>query len=382
MTGFQPKRGLLPTPSKFAALVLLGWLLAACGGGSAAPSATNTTSPTAVGEATLAPTPTRTQAEATPASTLAATATAAPIPPSPTATEAASATGPGSGAAAGNAETSGPATQAELAAAIAASRNAKRDVTYCTVDGVDLKMDIYLPKNGTLPTPLAVFIHGGGWTEGDKRGGDGYHDFAALLEAGYSVASLNYRLAPDYTFPAMIDDVKCAIRSFRANAKDYGIDPNRIGVWGISAGSHLGLLIALTDPSAGFDVGQYLDQSSRIEAMVDMSGPSDLTVDFSPIATAKKGVAFGSFDLAKASPITYVSSAAPPILIFQGEKDTVVPLNSGQAQELYDKLTAVGATTQMVVVKGGPHLLTAPDQTPTRAEITQMLVDWFDKYVK
>ncbi len=290
-------------------------------------------------------------------------------------------TTPGAGDTTGNAETSGVATQAEIAALVAASRAPRRDVTYCTVDGVDLKMDVFFPKNATGTVPLAVFIHGGGWSSGGKRGADGVQDMPALLNAGYAVASLDYRLAPAYVFPAMIEDVKCAIRSLRANASDYHIDPNRIGVWGISAGSHLALLVALSDPSAGFDVGQYLDQSSRVKAIVDRSGPGDLTIDFSPTFVSKKG-GFDGFDLAKASPVTYVSSDDPPVLIIQGDQDVVVPIDSGEAQELYDKLLAAGVTTEMVVVKGGPHLLSAPAQMPPRDQLTQMLVDWFDKYVK
>src|SRR5262245_6137695 len=127
------------------------------------------------------------------------------------------------------------------------AREVQRDVTYCTVDGVELKMDIYFPKNSTGATPLVIFIHGGGWSKGDKARGHGLTEFPPLLAAGFTVASLNYRLAPEYQFPAMLEDVKCAVRSFRAHASEYNIDPNRIGVWGTSAGAHLASMIGLTD---------------------------------------------------------------------------------------------------------------------------------------
>ena len=275
-----------------------------------------------------------------------------------------------------------PATRQQLAEVIAHARTAKRDITYCTVDGVDLKMDMYFPKGTTGITPLAVFIHGGGWSKGDKSAGAGVADYPSLLDAGFTVASLDYRLAPQYKFPAMIEDVKCAIRSLRANANQYNIDPDRIGVWGLSAGSHLSILIGVTDQSAGFDVGQYLDQSSRVKAVVDMSGPASLGMNFSPAFVKARDEVFGNYDLAKASPVTYVSPDDPPFLIIQGDKDIVVPIASGQAQELYDKLTSAGVPAQMVVVKGGPHTLDAPNESPSRAELTKMIVDFFGRNLK
>lgn len=265
---------------------------------------------------------------------------------------------------------------------LATARNAQRDITYCTVNGVDLKMDIYSPKNANGTTPLVVFIHGGGWSSGDKGRGHGMTEFPALLSAGFTVASLNYRLAPEYEFPAMLEDVKCAIRSFRANADKYNIDPDRIGVWGESAGAHLANMIGLTDESAGFDVGEYLDQSSRVKVVIDMSGPADLTVDFSQAFIEAKNNAFVGYDLVKASPITHITSDDPPFLILQGDADPVVPIGSGQAQKLYDGLTAVGVQAQLVIVTNGNHTLNAPNQTPSREELTSMIVDFFSEHLK
>ena len=265
---------------------------------------------------------------------------------------------------------------------IAQARDAQRDVTYCTVDGVELKMDIYFPKNESGVTPLTIYIHGGGWSRGDKNAKVGMTDVPALLDAGFTVASLNYRLAPEYKFPAMLEDVKCAIRSFRANADQYHIDPDKIGLWCESAGGHLCSMIGLTDKSAGFDVGQYLDQPSRVQVVIDMSGPTDLTVDFSPTFVELEDDVYHGYDMAKASPITYITSDDPPFLILQGDKDFVVPIGSGQAQKLFDGLIAAGVEAQMVIVKNGNHLLDAPDQTPSRAELTQMIVQFFEQHLK
>jgi acetyl esterase/lipase len=274
------------------------------------------------------------------------------------------------------------ATDEELAEVLTHTSGFLQDVTYCTIDGVELKMDVYLPEGTTGKLPLAVFIHGGGWSTGDKRAAAAASDFPALLDAGFAVASLAYRLAPEYKSPAMIVDVKCAFRSLRANAETYGVDPERIGVWGMSAGANLSMMVAVTDTSAGFDVGQYLDQSSRVKAVVDMSGPVDLTVDFSPTFVGLKEQVFAGIDLAKASPITYITPDDPPFLIMQGERDRIVPASSGQAKALRDKLAATGVPVEVVLVQGGSHTLDAAGQQPRREELTQMIVKFFMQYVK
>ncbi len=255
-----------------------------------------------------------------------------------------------------------------------------RDITYCTANNVDLKMDLYFPKLLNGPMPIVVYVHGGGWTSGDKRDGAGALDFPALLDAGFIVGAVNYRLAPQAQFPAMIEDVKCAIRFLRANASQYNINPNEIGAWGGSAGGHLVSLLGVTDQSAGFDVGQYLDQSSRVQAVVDMFGPADLTTGFSKAYANMRDMVFGTFDLAKASPVTYITADDPPFLILQGDADKTVPLS--QSQEFYDKLTAAGVQAQLVIVHGGPHGLNSPTETPSRSELTQMIVNFFSQHLK
>ncbi|MGA7925868.1 MAG: alpha/beta hydrolase, partial [Candidatus Sulfotelmatobacter sp.] len=125
------------------------------------------------------------------------------------------------------------------------------DVQYCTGGGSPLLMDVFIPKNrnGT-PTPAVLWIHGGGWERGDKNGNSGAQ---FLANGGFVTASLSYRLSGDSPFPAAIEDCKCAIRFLRASALKYGIDPDRIGVAGSSAGGHLAELVATADQSAGFE---------------------------------------------------------------------------------------------------------------------------------
>ncbi len=178
----------------------------------------------------------------------------------------------------------------------------------------------------------------------------------------------------------MIEDVKCAMRSLRAHAADYHINPQEIGVWGGSAGGHLVSLLGTCDASAGFDVGQYLDRSSRVQAVVDMFGPADLTVAFSEAYLKLQEEVFGSFDLARASPVSCVTPDDPPFLILQGDADTTVPLS--QSQELYDRLIASGVGAQLVVVRDGPHGLNSPYEYPSREDLTALIVQFFEEHLK
>jgi len=264
----------------------------------------------------------------------------------------------------------------------------ERDVTYCTADGVQLKMDIYYPGIDEKPQPVLVYVHGGGWTKGDKGAGAGSLDIRELAKRGYFVAAINYRLAPQYKFPAQIEDVKCAVRFLRASASMYGIDAERIGAWGGSAGGHLVSLLGVTDTSAGLEgSGGYADESSRVQAVVDLFGPADLTQVFSGANPQILQQVFGVVGsdaeiLRRASPVTYVTSDDPPFLIMHGEKDTLVPLS--QSQELYDVLVAAHVPATLVVVKNAGHgFAPAGGRTsPSRVEITKMIADFFDQHIR
>lgn len=263
-----------------------------------------------------------------------------------------------------------------------------RDITYCTADGVPLKMDIYYPTNANSPASVAMYVHGGGWTSGDKSQGAGTRDISELVSRGYLVTAINYRLAPQYQFPAQIEDCKCAVRFLRANAAQYNLDPNRIGVWGSSAGGHLVALLGLTDESAGFEgSGDYADQSSRVQAVVDMFGPTDLTQLFNGANPRLLEQVFGTSDrhseaIQRASPVTWVTSDDPPFLMLHGELDDLVP--PSQSQILYDRLVAASVPATLVFVENAGHGF-APvggSTSPTRQELTRMIADFFDRYLK
>jgi acetyl esterase/lipase len=260
---------------------------------------------------------------------------------------------------------------------------ARRDVVYCAPGGVPLKLDLYAPaKPASGPLPAVLFVHGGSWSGGDKAGSEGVLETADLLERGYLVAAINYRLFPEYTFPAPIHDVKCAVRYLRANAAALGIDPQRIGAWGTSAGGMLVSLLGTTDRGAGLEGdGGYADQSSRVQAVADLFGRADLA----PVPQTRPDLlpVFGGPDnLALYSPVTYVSADDPPFLIVHGDDDTVVPPEL--SQEFFERLRSAGVPAELLRVAHAGHGLgstTAPT-VPARAEITPRIGDFFARTLR
>ena len=225
-------------------------------------------------------------------------------------------------------------------------------------------MDVYFPDSGG-PWPAIVYVHGGSWMHGDKSEA---RMFASLMTAqGYLVVSVNYRLYPAAQFPAMIQDVKCAVRSLRANAVQYNLDPNRIGAVGVSA---------------GWDVGEYLDQSSRVRAVIAMAGVMDLSRNF-PNADieAMKRIGFGEYNVVEASPISHVTPDDPPFLLIHGDRDELVPVE--QSQLMYDRLVQENVPAQLVIVQNARHSFTAPGgTTPTIPEVNQMILDFLLQHLQ
>ena len=256
------------------------------------------------------------------------------------------------------------------------------DVSYCSPDGLPQKMDIYFPKTGG-PWPVFLYVHGGGWDKGDKAEGAGWN---YLNNKGYLVVSVNYRLAAyNIKFPAMIEDVKCAVRYLRAHAMEYNLDPKRIGALGASAGGHLVALLGTSDQSAGWDVGEYPDQSSRVQAVVAEAVFSDFTKALPNSIAMAIYFALGELPgtttpvLTAASPAAYVTPDDPPFLILHGEKDGYAPVE--QAQTLDAKLKAAGVSSTLIIVKGGEHSLNSSDGSPTvptQEEIGQAILDFLN----
>ena len=253
-------------------------------------------------------------------------------------------------------------------------------MTYCTADNLPQTMDVYFPEAGG-PWPVLVYVHGGAWMHGDKSE-------AAMFARGmtsqeYLVVSINYSLYPAGRYPAMIQDVKCAIRALRANAANYNLDPNRLGVMGVSAGGHLVSLVGTSDESAGTDVGEYLGQSSRVQAVVAMAPVTDLTRSF-PNADIElmRQVGFGEDNIVEASPVSHVTPDDPPFLLIHGDRDDLVPVE--QSQLMFDRLVQAGVPAQLIIVRNAGHSMTSTGgtATPTLAEINQSISEFLARYLK
>ncbi len=267
-----------------------------------------------------------------------------------------------------------------------------KDVEYGP-HGVGNRLDLYLPPKADAPTPLVIWIHGGGWEAGNKDNPPGL----GLLKKGYALASLNYRLSQEAKFPAQIEDCKAAIRFLRANAKKYNLDPDHFGVWGESAGGHLVALLGTTGAVKELEGdGPNKNESSAVQAVVDWFGPTDMLqmkaqadaqtdVKFAFDANAANsavGKLFGGpvqehKELAeKANPIHYVTKDAAPFLIMHGDKDPLVPL--AQSKILDEALKAAKVESTLVVVEGAGH--GGPGfGTP---ENLQKIQDFFDAHLK
>ena len=253
-------------------------------------------------------------------------------------------------------------------------------ITYAVAPGYrPLQLDVWVPASRSAP-PLVVWIHGGGWMFGDRR----YLPetlrpnqlFEELVAAGLAVATIDYRHALEAHFPAQLHDAKAAIRYLRAHADVLGIDTTKIGVWGESAGGHLAALVGLTGQHAALEgaIG-VLHQSSAVDAVVNWYGVADLALQpregRTPEIMAKlppemltppeELLAGGNDDhtLAVASPISYVTPAAPPFLLVHGTTDTVVPY--GQSEVLTKALSDVGVSAELVAIEGADHIFRGHD---------------------
>lgn len=225
------------------------------------------------------------------------------------------------------------------------------DLEYAKVDRQSLKLDLFLPKTSKTKPPLLVWIHGGGWTKGSKTQFN--PAFLRLTAEGFATASIDYRLTGLNSHPKQIHDCKGAVRWLRANADKYGYDAKRIAVGGGSAGGHLALLLGLSGGVKELEgtVGGNLDQSSKIHAIVDLFGPSELDL------FAKEFKQFGynkTPELLKyASPLTYLGNDDPPVIIFYGDQDKVVP--PSQNEEVHKRYQKAGLDSSIHLIKGAGH---------------------------
>jgi acetyl esterase/lipase len=252
----------------------------------------------------------------------------------------------------------------------------KTTVTYCAGGGVAQTLDVYEPDPlPSAPVPVVVYVHGGGWVQGDSAltSGSLVAQVAQAVDArGWVFVSIDYRLAPRFRWPAQIDDASCAVRFLRAARAALHINPAAIGVMGDSAGGQIVSLLGLTGGNA-------------VHAVVDLYGPADLTTTdwaHAPLIQVYAPQAFGTVlgpgtpstpsteALVAASPVTYVRPHAPPFLIIQGDDDTVVPPD--QSVELAGRLQAAGDSATLVMVSHAQHGLLPVPGGPVTPSVPQL----------
>ena len=237
-----------------------------------------------------------------------------------------------------------------------------KDITYALTPEKELKLDLYLP-DGTSNPYLVVWVHGGAWHSGSKE-----NPPQDLVKLGYAMASISYRRTPEAKFPALIHDIKAAVRFLRSHANQYGYRGDKITLWGSSAGGHLVALAGLTNNHEGLEgkIGNDLATSSEIQAVVDFFGPTDLTTILSqstphglnvraPALTLMFGKPLdqAAEELKLASPVYHVDAGDPPLFICHGDLDPQVPIN--QSIQLYGKYRELKLPVQLEYVHGGGH---------------------------
>ncbi len=246
-----------------------------------------------------------------------------------------------------------------------------RDLRYGEIDGYPLLLDAYLPPDSEVH-PALIHIHGGGWRNGDKAGGFRAVQGDRLLAAGIAVFSLNYRLSGVAPYPAAVDDCLAAIRWIRANAADLNIDPDRLAVWGGSAGGHLALMMGYLEPGPEDLDAQGRPLTNFVRCIVDKNGPTDLAADdmhSEPALVAFMGGSHEEFPerYAEASPITHLSADDPPVLIMHGTADRTVPYS--QTVTLTRRLDELEIDYELFTFEGAGHGLRGAD----RAQVEQAM---------
>jgi acetyl esterase len=256
----------------------------------------------------------------------------------------------------------------------------QNDIEFANVAGVSLKMDAWVP-DGPGPFPTAILVHGGGWQQGDKE--TTFNPiFEPLSKAGFVWFTVNYRLAPKYTYPAAIDDVVLAIRYVEAHAREFKVDLNRIAISGESAGGHIVAYIG----------ARYADEL-RIKAVVPfypavdfdalLEGPDKRDRAVRPVMQFVGVTELNDKSrklLQDASPVTYLHAGMPPFLIIAGTGDDLVGFR--QSEELCDRMKAAGSSCEIYALKGAPHWLMRWEDHPEWQGYKLKVVEWLKGHLQ
>jgi acetyl esterase/lipase len=240
-----------------------------------------------------------------------------------------------------------------------ATHEVSTDVVYAEAGGTTLRYDHYRPLGVSGPTPAVVFVHGGGWSGGDpsQAAGNGLH----FARRGIATISLSYRLTPAFRFPAPLDDVRRGLRHVRAHAGEFGIDPERLFLMGLSAGAHLVMAAHLARrlPALAPDLPSGLaGVSEDVLGIIAHYGPYDLgrrkpVGGYDPIAALLGERVADPEWIRLASPLHHAAAATAPILLIHGTADTVV--SHRESERMHQALVDAGRSSELLLLDGTPH---------------------------
>jgi len=246
---------------------------------------------------------------------------------------------------------------ATFAATLARNYRITPNITYLTANNWEAKLDVYQPTNASVPTPTLIYIHGGGWTGGDRQAA--FFNTVPYLEMGWAVVNVSYRLARISIAPAAVEDCRCALRWVISKAKDYNFDVNKLVLTGNSAGGHLALTTGMLPASAGLDRECPGTEDLKVAAIVNWYGITDVGdllegPNMKTYAVTWLGSLTNRYEIAKrVSPLEYVRAGLPPILTIHGDADPTVPYSHGT--RLHEALTKAGVPNQLLTIPGGKH---------------------------
>lgn len=244
----------------------------------------------------------------------------------------------------------------------AALADTQADIEYARVGELSLKLDLHRPA--VENPPLLIYVHGGAWRAGSKKD----VPIGKLMDQGYAIASVDYRLSTQAVFPAQVHDIKAAIRFLRANADTFHVNASRIAIIGSSAGGHLAALVGVSNGSRELEgrLGEHLDQSSDVQAIVSFYGASNLQTILSQSTEHGLTVRIPALklllgdlpdkkpELAKlASPVAHLDKNDPPLLLIHGDADPQMPPQ--QSQELEKAYQALGLPVTLIMLPGSRH---------------------------
>jgi acetyl esterase/lipase len=244
------------------------------------------------------------------------------------------------------------------------------DVVYGHKDGLALFYDVFTPPkaNGTA----VLYMVSGGWFSRWQEPSQRLTSFQPLLDRGITVIAVHHGSAPLFKVPDAVADVRRAVRHVRINAASYGIDANRLGVWGGSAGGHLSLMLGLASDNGKPESKDHVDHvSDAVKVVVAYYPPVDLRRMTGP-SDRFPALNFDNKLAADISPILFVDRNDPPTLIIHGNKDTLVPIASGKS--IYEALKQAGVITEFIEIDGGDHGFTNPEH---RARAGKAMAEWF-----